>query len=379
MKICFWGTFDNSLPRYRVLKEGLELSGHEIVVQNIKIWDGINKVGRLFALVYWVRFFARLILAYLVLLAKFLVKKKPDLLVVSYLGHFDVFVIGPVARLLGVSVVWDVYISLYVTVVEDRKLVAPNSFAGRTLYWFEWLALRIPNKVYIDTRAHATYLEEVFRLANLRIKSVPVGCESLFYTKTTPKKPTRADLESFRVLFYGTLIPLHGIEKILHAISLSKNYKIEWLIVGNGQESGKVKKFLQDNPDSRLKWIHWLSYSELISQINDSHCCLGIFGESRKADSVIPNKLYQSIASFRPVITRSSCAIKEIPSNFQKIIRTTHSTTGEALLEEILKLKEEYLVADNFERSLEQMKVFRDSFCTIGVAKFFLAVVRGFD
>ena len=40
--------------------------------------------------------------------------------------------------------------------------------------------------------------------------------------------------------------------------------------------------------------------------------CLGIFGTSGKAASVIPNKVFQIVASGRPLVTRDSPAIREL-------------------------------------------------------------------
>ena len=64
---------------------------------------------------------------------------------------------------------------------------------------------------------------------------------------------------------------------------------------------------LADNHE-RIRFEPWLEYSLLPARIHRAHLCLGVFGVSPKAGRVIANKVYQCLASGRPVITRSSDA-----------------------------------------------------------------------
>ena len=63
---------------------------------------------------------------------------------------------------------------------------------------------------------------------------------------------------------------------------------------------------------AKLRWVDWVDYADLVSWISRADLCLGIFGTSEKAASVIPNKVYQVVAAGRPVVTRDSPAIREL-------------------------------------------------------------------
>jgi glycosyltransferase involved in cell wall biosynthesis len=69
---------------------------------------------------------------------------------------------------------------------------------------------------------------------------------------------------------------------------------------------------LDAEPLPNVRWIEWATYDELRQNLAASDICLGIFGESDKAASVIPNKVFQIVAAGRPLITRDSDAIREL-------------------------------------------------------------------
>jgi glycosyltransferase involved in cell wall biosynthesis len=143
-----------------------------------------------------------------------------------------------------------------------------------------------------------------------------VGAESEHFqprpVSPLPTEDGASDDAQFRVLFYGQFIPLHGIATIVMAARLTRDEPILWQIIGEGQESQRIQHMLDEQPLQNLHWEQWVDYSELHRRIAQADACLGIFGDSEKAASVIPNKVFQIVAMQRPVITRDSPAIREL-------------------------------------------------------------------
>jgi glycosyltransferase involved in cell wall biosynthesis len=63
---------------------------------------------------------------------------------------------------------------------------------------------------------------------------------------------------------------------------------------------------------TNVDWIDWAAYPQLRDHIAGADVCLGIFATTDKAQRVIPNKVYQALASRRPLITADTPAAREL-------------------------------------------------------------------
>ena len=226
-------------------------------------------------------------------------------MLVGFPGVCDVLALAPLARARKVPIVWDMFMSLYDTVVNDRQLLAPSHPLAKLLARLERRALRNADLVFLDTAEHARHVERLHALPEGKCGSVWVGAELSHFPPSRSPSPTRTK-HALRVLFYGQFIPLHGIATIIRAARLLQEESVEWTLIGLGQEAPGIGAMLDEDPLPKLKWIEWVEYGELQRFIEDSDVCLGIFGSSDKAQSVIPNKVFQIVAAGRPLITRDS-------------------------------------------------------------------------
>lgn len=330
MRIVFWGTYDTGKPRVRILLRGLRENGVEVIEIHRDIWRGVKDKSQVKGLAHKLCIFVRWLLAYPVLIWRYLRQARHDVVLVGYLGQLDVLVLWPFARWRGVPVVWDAFLSLYNTVVEDRRLLSPRHPLARLLWAWEWLACRAADRVVLDTRAHADYFMRTFSLTREKMAVAFVGAEPEAFP--IPPEQSTVPEATPTVLFYGQFIPLHGIETIIQAARTARDELIDWVIIGSGQEAECIRTLLDADPLPLLRWIPWVKYAELTDWISRATVCLGIFGATDKAARVIPNKVFQILMSGKPLITRDSPAIRELVDPSEPGIWLVPPADPEALL-----------------------------------------------
>lgn len=327
MRITWAGTFEPGFSRNRKLHRLLELLGVETVVVREAVW-GLN----LFELASRSRLRTALlaVMRYPVLLFRLLITPRPDLYLVSYPGWFDVPIVKLVARLKRRPLVFDPFVSLFDTLVSDRALYPARSLVGRVAYAIDQWALRMADLVLADTESHIDFYQ---KLTNGRLKNgrvLPVGADDIVFVP----RPDVA-VTATRVLFYGTLIPLQGVATIVEAAALLQPMGIHVTIIGDGQQRETLDEAIARTGVSVERHGN-LPLGELPRHIARSGVCLGIFGDSSKAERVVPHKVYEYLAVGRPVVTREGAAIRAAFSD-QELV-TVAPSDPQAIAEAVASL-----------------------------------------
>jgi len=342
LKVVFWGTYDTGKPRNRIILRGLAEYGATVYECHKSIWENVEDKTQITGLLFYLKILVRWLCAYPPLIFNYFKQPSHDVIFVGYLGQLDVLILWPFAKLRGKPIVLDVFISLYDSIVFDRCLVGPHNPIAWAIYILEWIAFRAADMVLIDTEAHRQYLVDTFRLKPSKTGKVFVGVEPEFFPFPVDGTDT-SHLEQhklFTFLFYGQFIPLHGIPTIIEAARIIEGNPVEIIIIGRGQESGKVSDMLKEVPLTCINWIPWVEYEMLSRFIQSSDICLGIFGNSEKAGRVIPNKVYQILHSGKPIITRDSPAIRELLTPDQPGVILVPPADPKSLAKQMLKLFE---------------------------------------
>ena len=304
---------------------------------HVDVWAGVEDKAKIAGWRTILAVVCKLILAYPILIWRYLRLPRHDVVLIGYLGHLDVIVLWPFAALRGVPVVWDAFLSLYETVVEDRQMVGPRHPLAWLVWAWDWLACRAADLVLLDTIAHARWFQSEFKLRDGRTDAVFVGAEPDAFAPLPEGAETKS-AGPIRVLFYGQFIPLHGIETIVRAAASSAPELYSWTIIGTGQEEARIRALLEAHPIPHLRWISWVPYGQLRESIATADICLGIFGQSGKAARVIPNKVFQVIAAGRPLVTRDSPAMRELVKADTPGIRLVRAGDADSLLAGIAEL-----------------------------------------
>lgn len=204
----------------------------------------------------------------------------------------------------------DFFISNYDTYVYDRKKITNKNPRAWLKFIQDWFNFKFSNYILSDTYTHFKYWEKLFGKYSGELFVLPVLADkNIYYPSEIENKN-----EKIKILFYGSFIPLHGIDIILEAFSLMEknNISFEAKIIGNGQMYKKMKD-LYMNLDLKCVQMDGLFIDEktLSEEIRQHDIILGIFGDSTKARSVVPNKVYQALACKKTVVTLHSEPIFE--------------------------------------------------------------------
>ena len=318
MRICFFGTYPKGSgnPRIRVLKSGLKLAGAEILECNMPVWgEAQDKTETLRSGMRGLFKFRPYLSAWAEITRQYKRSGPFDLLLVPHFGYLDIFLASVLTRGQSIPVVLDGFVSLADTVVEDRRLVSKGSWKATLLQGWESLALNLADRILVDTHANRSFLSTQYRIPDRKFLVVPLGEEDPHYLfpHPVPDKNT-AGPNRLDVLFFGTYIPLHGLNTVVQAAHLlEKHPSISFTMVGRGQEYERISKRVAAQPENRITLEPgWMPPSRLAERILCSDLCLGIFGTSQKAARVVPSKAFIATALGKPVLTRDSPAIREM-------------------------------------------------------------------
>ena len=309
MIAVLFGTFNRTHAANALLADDLRRAGFEVRFCHEALWEETrDKDAAYFSALGLLRLGLRWCRAMLRLVRRFPeAARDADLVVAGFNGQLDVLV----ARWLAGArrVVFVPLVTITETLVDDRKRYREGSLIGRLLRGIDRISLRAADCLVTDTEAHAEYLVEKFGMPRERLVVHYLGAESQFVPQERPGSPVRGG--GLRVLAYGSFLPLHGFDVIAGAAHLIGTEEgIVFDVIGSGPE---VETFLRST--KHLDHVHyrqWVPYERLPGEIDDADVVLGIFGASRKATMVVPNKVYQAAQSRRPIVTRSSPALAEV-------------------------------------------------------------------
>jgi glycosyltransferase involved in cell wall biosynthesis len=292
MRVLYYGTYERHYPRNAQVISCLRRVGVEVIECHVPVWEdrqhkfGIGPISG-----------AKLALAQLRLR-----RRRPrdpfDVMVVGYPGHFDM---ARARRVVGHRpLVFNPLLSLYDSVVQDRGRWREGSWPARMLAAVDRRAMRLADVTVADTEVHADYFAELARIPRERIDVCFLGAEEPLF------RPGWKWSERFYCLFFGKMIPLHGLDTILEAARLVP--EVRFKIAGTGQLEGLLESDLPRN----LDWVRWVDHDQIPSELWSAGCSLGIFGTTDKALRVIPNKAYEALACGTPLITSDTVASREL-------------------------------------------------------------------
>jgi len=326
MRVCFFGGYNPKYTRNIIIRQGLIKNGIEVIECHAK-----SKFKFWFR--YPILFFRHL---------RFLLKKY-DIIFVPAFRHKDV----PLAKFIGLltnkPVVFDPFVSRYETKVLDQKKVLPSSWQARYNFKIDRMSLKLPEIVLVDTFAHGDYYAREFGIDRGKLRRVPVGvADELFsISKARSEEMIRKDT-NFLVQFFGSFLPLQGIEYIVEAARIlgTIDSTVSFELTGSGQTFPMIKNLAEKLKLRNMTFLNRVSFEKLPGLISRADICLGIFGNTDKAMRVVPNKVFQCLSLKKPVITGRTPAILEFFADRDNIL-LCEPANGDSLAKAIMLLKDD--------------------------------------
>ena len=303
VRVLLAGTFDPEFARNRVVMSLLERAGFEIEIARRELWGRDRRL--LVDQPKW-GLLRRGMVAYPSLAATVARRRRPDLIFVPYPGYVDVPVIAPIARARRIPLLFDTFISLYDTIVEDRGLRSRRSLIGRATHAADTVACRLADLVLCDTPAHADYFAAATGVDRDRFRILWLGAQEDVFQPQPDIVPTPN-----LVVFHGTFVPLQGLPAIVRAAKLLEPEGVRFRIVGDGQERGVVEALVRELDAGNVELPGRVPLREMPREIAAASLCLGIFGTSAKAGRVVPNKVFECLAVGRPIVTADTPAVRD--------------------------------------------------------------------
>ncbi|MFH1425965.1 MAG: glycosyltransferase [Candidatus Kerfeldbacteria bacterium] len=329
IRVCFIGGWRKGYSRTEVIRQGIIANGgsvSECYLEPTK-WNPVR-------LLYLPLFSLAVIIRTIRLVASSW-NQQCDAFYVPFPAYYDMPAVWIIGKLKGTPVLFDMLISKYVTYALDHTIVKKRSFKAALLRWYDRTAARLATVIITDTPDHGALFQKELGLDARSMVAIPVG--SIASAEGIERKPH----SDFRVVFYGSYLPLHGTDVILRAAKLLNNERvIKFIIIGDGPLAKQIQQLAQELRLDNVEFVNsFIDYPDLIEYLVNADLCLGIFGDSPKSDVVVPNKVFDAIALGKPIITAHSAALDSMGFQHLETLFACKKADPKSLANAILELK----------------------------------------
>lgn len=219
----------------------------------------------------------------------------PDLYVLGFRGHEMYWPVRWLTR--GKPIVFDALMSPSAALREENKTGFIGQLFAPLLRWLEIGILHDADLVLTDTEQHIDFYVDQYELPRKKLLAVPVG--ALEGTATSEQRKQCSAPGEFSVLFYGSMLPLHGVDVIVAAAAQLKYLPIRFdFIGGSAKQARRLHELCKQRGITQYTHRSWVPLATLVdTEIPRADLCLGgPFGGTPQARRVITSKTSQALA-----------------------------------------------------------------------------------
>jgi glycosyltransferase involved in cell wall biosynthesis len=337
---------NNGYYRTQTIVRALFDLNYKISILNFSLNTNFNKS-------FWGSFFPRLKNRFRILflnLTKFYLILITDLVIIPAMNP-DLFSLK-IARFFRKKVLYDFYISYYDTFVKDRAIF--KIFSKQASYYLNLDRKLVKNSTmlfFLNNSEREYYLELINYKVPINSVILPLVVEQ--------RAQARLDYfdhinnqKIFNIVWWGTYIPLHGLENVILAIKelIKVNENIHLYIYGDDKAKSipfqnLVKAELLGEFISFYSNITFLDGQLEDVLIKNGHLAIGSFGSSVKAKTVITNKLLDAVTMQIPVITQPSKGVYEYFSENEIFFSSNNPKSIALKIIDIMKMDREKILS----------------------------------
>lgn len=243
----------------------------------------------------------------------------------------------PLAKILSRKpLVYWAFASPYDIFISDRKMFKPNSLQAKFItFWYKW-CLKLSDIVIKESFIDIDYNSDKFNIDKKKFRRIFLSADETLFQPCNFKNSQTG----FTVLYFGSFVPLHGVDVIINASKLLSHQKeIKFRLCGDGQTKKEMEKLVKRYNLKNVEFLGHVDDNILMENIYESDVCLGIFGSSTRAERVATNKVYQILCSQKPLITMDSEAARELGLENEKNSLLISRNDPRKLADSILYLK----------------------------------------
>jgi glycosyltransferase involved in cell wall biosynthesis len=227
---------------------------------------------------------------------------KPELYILGFRGY-EIF--WPVRAITsGKALVLDHMMSPYDSLRYEKEKITRGSLADKLLYRYEKAVLEHSDIILTDTCLHSSHFSKMFGVGTDRIHAIPVGTDEELFSRSSTRNETQVETRFFHVLFYGSFLPLHGVDVILKAASLLRKIPIRFTLIGGKHKNLPSFHAMMDSLQlDNIVHRDWVDFNALPDLVSQADLCLGgPFGGTGQAQRVITGKTFQFLAMAKPTV-----------------------------------------------------------------------------
>jgi glycosyltransferase involved in cell wall biosynthesis len=219
------------------------------------------------------------------------------------------------AKIFNKKLIVEMYISLYDSLVRDREKLKYESKEAKLCREKDILALTKSNYIIHTSSQEMNHWEKIL---GIKIDRNKVFISPNCNTPSLILKRSFMQDGILKICWWGSFIPLHGLDNILQAMQILKQREVPFTCNLFGVDNHSFPQYAEKIQLAQLELNVFLrkdlSFTDgSLPQYLVDNCdlALGIFGNTDKALNVVPNKLTEALSMGIPTLTMNSPALKE--------------------------------------------------------------------